>query len=71
MIDTDVLLRFITTISAWTEPGCKDPANDPHAKQNGDDFENELPGWCNTKKAGAIFFWLTFGMRGPVINVYS
>ncbi|KAF8633214.1 hypothetical protein AX15_001450 [Amanita polypyramis BW_CC] len=55
-----LLISFITTISAWTEPGCKDPANDPHAKENGDDFKNDLPGWCNTKKAGAIFFWLTF-----------
>lgn len=55
------LFRFITTISAWTEPGCKNPANDPHAA-NGVDFQNGLPGWCNTKKAGAIFFWLAFGM---------
>lgn len=55
-----LLIAFIVTISAWTQPGCKNPANDPHAKQNGDDFKNELPTWCNTKKAGAIFLWLTF-----------
>jgi hypothetical protein len=55
------LQRFITTISAWTEPGCKNPKNDPHAKALGDSFTNGLSGWCSTKKAGAIFFWLTFG----------
>ena len=50
---------FITTISAWTEPGCKNPDNDPNASK-GDGFKNGLPGWCDTKKAGAIFFWLAF-----------
>ncbi|KAF8348973.1 hypothetical protein F5887DRAFT_1270513 [Amanita rubescens] len=55
-----LLIAFITTISAWTEPGCKDPANDPHAKQNGEVFQSNLPGWCNAKKAGAVFFWLAF-----------
>ncbi|KAF8740966.1 hypothetical protein AX14_006443 [Amanita brunnescens Koide BX004] len=55
-----LLIAFITTISAWTEPGCKNPANDPHAKANGVIFQGDLPGWCNTKKAGAIFFWLAF-----------
>ena len=52
--------RFITTISAWTEPGCKNPKSDPHAKALGDNFTNGLPGWCATKKAGSIFFWLAF-----------
>ncbi|EIW84172.1 hypothetical protein CONPUDRAFT_49632 [Coniophora puteana RWD-64-598 SS2] len=52
-----LLIAFITTISAWTEPGCKDANNDPHASL-GDDFKNALPGWCDTKKAGAVFFWL-------------
>ncbi|EPQ54314.1 hypothetical protein GLOTRDRAFT_116863 [Gloeophyllum trabeum ATCC 11539] len=56
-----LLIAFITTISAWTEPGCKNAKNDPHAKEGGDDFVNGLPGWCSTKKAGAIFFWLAFG----------
>ncbi|KAI0249906.1 hypothetical protein BJV78DRAFT_1224187 [Lactifluus subvellereus] len=55
------LIAFITTISAWTEPGCKNPKNDPHAKALGDSFTNGLGGWCSTKKAGAIFFWLAFG----------
>jgi len=55
-----LLIAFITTISAWTEPGCKNPANDPHAKQNGEVFQSNLPGWCNAKKAGAVFFWLAF-----------
>jgi hypothetical protein len=35
--------------------------NDPHASL-GDSFKNALPGWCETKKAGAIFFWLAFGV---------
>jgi len=53
-----LFISFIVTISAFTEPGCKNPDNDPHAKL-GDDFKNGLSGWCDTKKAGAIFLWLT------------
>ncbi|KAF8899881.1 hypothetical protein CPB84DRAFT_1815505 [Gymnopilus junonius] len=56
-----LLIAFIVTISAWTEPGCKNAANDPNAEKLGDNFKNALPGWCSTKKAGAIFFWLAFG----------
>jgi len=59
-VTASLLIAFITTISAWTEPGCKDAKNDPHAKEGGDDFVNGLPGWCSTKKAGAVFFWLAF-----------
>ncbi|CCL98395.1 uncharacterized protein FIBRA_00390 [Fibroporia radiculosa] len=55
-----LLIAFIVTISAWTEPGCKNPNNDPHASL-GSSFKNGLGGWCSTKKAGAIFFWLAFG----------
>ncbi|KAG2353840.1 hypothetical protein BDR07DRAFT_1342311 [Suillus spraguei] len=55
-----LLIAFVTTISAWTEAGCKNAANDPHASL-GDAFTSALPGWCSTKKAGAIFFWLGFG----------
>ncbi|KZP27419.1 hypothetical protein FIBSPDRAFT_731027 [Athelia psychrophila] len=55
-----LLVSFIVTISAWTEPGCKDAKNDPNAKAGGDDFVAALPGWCSTKKAGAIFFWMAF-----------
>ncbi|KAF8274782.1 hypothetical protein EI94DRAFT_1713038 [Lactarius quietus] len=55
------LIAFITTISAWSEAGCKNAKDDPHAKALGDDFVNGLGGWCATKKAGAIFFWLVFG----------
>ncbi|KAG6334110.1 hypothetical protein ID866_4972 [Astraeus odoratus] len=55
-----LLIAFITTISAWTEAGCKDASNDPHASL-GSDFVAGLPGWCSTKKAGSIFFWLAFG----------
>jgi len=54
-----LLISFITTISAWTEPGCKDPSTDPHASL-GKDFQAALPGWCTTKKAGSAFFWMTF-----------
>jgi hypothetical protein len=56
--------RFITTVSAWTEPGRNNAHNDPHASL-GDSFKNALPGWCETKKAGAIFFWLAFGVFIP------
>lgn len=54
-----LLIAFITTISAWTQAGCKKAANDPNADK-GDDFTKGLDGWCSTKKAGAIFFWLAF-----------
>lgn len=54
-----LLIAFIVTISAWTQPGCKNPDNDPNADK-GDDFKNGLSGWCNTKKAAAIFLWLAF-----------
>lgn len=54
----NLLIAFITTISAWTQPGCKDASQDPHAKDRDDGFKNGLPDWCNTKRAGAIFFWL-------------
>ena len=33
---------------------------DPNAKL-GKDFQNGLSGFCSTKKAAAIFFWLVFG----------
>jgi len=54
-----LLIAFIVTISAWTEPGCKDASKDPHASL-GKTFQSALGGWCSTKKAGAVFFWLTF-----------
>jgi hypothetical protein len=54
------------TISAWTEPGCKNPDNDPNAKL-GDSFKNGLDGWCSTKKAGAVFFWFAFGVYLPLV----
>jgi len=56
----NLLIAFITTISAWTQPGCKDASKDPHAGDRDDGFKNGLPGWCSTKRAGAIFFWLGF-----------
>ncbi|KZT56960.1 hypothetical protein CALCODRAFT_453704 [Calocera cornea HHB12733] len=54
-----LLISFITTISAWTEPGCKDASTDPHASL-GDAYQKALSGWCTTKKAGSAFFWMTF-----------
>ncbi|KAJ7183112.1 hypothetical protein C8R46DRAFT_1065958 [Mycena filopes] len=54
-----LLIAFATTISAFTEAGCKDASKDPHADK-GDAFKAQLPGWCSTKKAGAIFFWGAF-----------
>lgn len=53
-------LRFITTISAFTQPGCKDKNKDPHAGDRDDGFKDGLPNWCNTKKASAIFFWFAW-----------
>ncbi|KAH8979584.1 hypothetical protein EDB86DRAFT_2984228 [Lactarius hatsudake] len=63
------LIAFITTISAWTEAGCKNAKSDPHAKALGDDFTNGLGGWCSTKKAGAIFFWLAFGFWAGTLTI--
>ncbi|KAF9533727.1 hypothetical protein CPB83DRAFT_844444 [Crepidotus variabilis] len=59
-ITFSLLISFIVTISAFTQPGCKDPNNDPHAEEKGDAFKKGLSGWCITKKAAAIFFWLAF-----------
>ncbi|KAH8094451.1 hypothetical protein BXZ70DRAFT_358163 [Cristinia sonorae] len=58
-----LLIAFITTISAWTQPGCKNPDNDPNASK-GKDFKKGLDGFCATKKAGAVFFWLAFVFWG-------
>ncbi|KAI0749857.1 hypothetical protein C8Q80DRAFT_651304 [Daedaleopsis nitida] len=58
-----LLIAFIITISAWTEPGCKDATKDPHAEL-GDEFQKGLSGFCSTKKAAAIFFWLVFVFWG-------
>jgi hypothetical protein len=53
---------FIVTISAFTQPGCKDASKDPHAKEKGKDFQKGLDGWCATKKAASVFLWLAFGV---------
>ncbi|WVN87768.1 uncharacterized protein L203_102963 [Cryptococcus depauperatus CBS 7841] len=50
---------FIVTISAWTAKGCKKADDDPHADL-GDDYKNSLNDWCTTKKASAVFTWLSF-----------
>ncbi|OWT38574.1 hypothetical protein C362_03540 [Cryptococcus neoformans Bt1] len=52
------LAAFIVTISAWTEKGCKNSSNDPHSDL-GDSYKNGLRNWCKTKKASAIFDWLS------------
>lgn len=51
--------RFIVTISVSVEPGCKDATTDPNAGL-GKDFQAGLDGWCATKRAAAVFFWLAF-----------
>jgi hypothetical protein len=62
----NLLIAFVVTISAWTEPGCKDADNDPNASK-GDAFKSGLDGWCSTKKAGAIFFWLASASVGLLV----
>ncbi|KAI0788027.1 hypothetical protein C8Q74DRAFT_1255423 [Fomes fomentarius] len=54
-----LLIAFIVTISAWTQPGCKDATKDPHAGL-GKDYQKALGSFCSTKKAAGIFFWLVF-----------
>jgi len=54
------LAAIIATISVWSQPGCKDPTNDPHSGDRDVGFQLGLRGWCNTKGAGAVFFWLAF-----------
>lgn len=56
-----LLIAFVVTISAWTQPGCKDPNQDPNAKVKGTGFKKGLDGFCSSKKAGAVFLWLAFG----------
>jgi len=63
------LLAFTTSISVWTQAGCKNPKNDPHAKELGTSFVNGLSGWCTTKKAGAVFFWLAFAFWGGSLTL--
>lgn len=62
-----LLIAFISTISVWTQAGCKDPAKDPNAEEKGDPFKNGLYGWCNTKKAASIFFWFAFIFWGASV----
>lgn len=64
----NLLIAFTVTISAWTEPGCKDASKDPNASL-GTSFKEGLPGWCTTKKAGAVFFWLAFVFWGASLGL--
>ena len=50
---------FITTISTWIQPECK-AAWKGQAGGRDVGFRNGLPGWCATKRAGVVFFWLAF-----------
>lgn len=54
-----LLLAAITTGSAFTTPGCKNPDDDPN-EGKGDDFKDALSIFCGTKKAAAILFWVVF-----------
>ncbi|KAJ8580783.1 hypothetical protein M405DRAFT_26271 [Rhizopogon salebrosus TDB-379] len=49
------LYRFTTR----TEAGCNNAHNDFHASV-GDSFKDALPGYCETKKAGAVFSCVAF-----------
>ncbi|KAJ2929378.1 hypothetical protein H1R20_g7729, partial [Candolleomyces eurysporus] len=64
-----LLIAFISTISVWTQPGCKDAEKDPSAEEKGDEFKKGLPGWCNTKKAASIFFWFAFICWGVSVTL--
>ena len=57
--------RVATTVSAFTQPGCRNPQADPH-RQLGPRFQGQLRGWCNTKKAGSIFVCFVFGELGQL-----
>ncbi|CAK9786848.1 hypothetical protein CC85DRAFT_309288 [Cutaneotrichosporon oleaginosum] len=52
------IAAFVVTISAWSNPGCKNPDDDKRAEDLGDDYKNGLGGWCRTKKASGIIGWL-------------
>lgn len=56
-----LILGISTTVSAFTQVGCKDASLDPSASSAKAGFEAGLPGWCRTKRAGAIFSWFSFG----------
>ncbi|KAI9636652.1 uncharacterized protein MKK02DRAFT_45357 [Dioszegia hungarica] len=55
-----IIACLIVTVSAFAAPGCKAAADDPHASL-GEDFKSGLDQWCTTKKACAVFGWLSFG----------
>jgi len=52
----DAMINPADRVLAFTEPGCKNPENDPHASL-GDDYKSGLEQWCTTKKASAVFDW--------------
>jgi len=61
-VDTNSCVRLLTTVSAFTQPGCISPYRDPHAQEKGARFISGLSGWCIVKKTGAISFLLVFGV---------
>ena len=64
-----LLLAAITTGSAFTTPGCKNPDDDPN-EGKGDDFKDALPVFCGTKKAASILFWVVFfSWIGSIVEI--
>ncbi|KIM33593.1 hypothetical protein M408DRAFT_14272 [Serendipita vermifera MAFF 305830] len=63
-----LITAFTTTISVFTVAGCKNPKDDPMARQGGADFVAGLPSTCTTRRAGAFFFWFT--MLAWVVTMY-
>lgn len=54
-----LLMAAISTGSAFTTAGCKNPDDDPN-EGKGDDFKDALPIFCGTKKTASILFWVVF-----------
>ncbi|TIB93053.1 hypothetical protein E3Q19_01510 [Wallemia mellicola] len=54
-----LLMAAISTGSAFTTAGCKNPDDDPN-EGKGDNFKDALPIFCGTKKTASILFWVVF-----------
>ncbi|CDZ96593.1 hypothetical protein [Phaffia rhodozyma] len=63
-----IILAMATTVSVFSEKGCKDSSNDPHADL-GDAYTAGLTSWCRTKRAGSIFFWLSLAGWGGLLGL--
>lgn len=56
-----IIVAVTQTISALTSKGCKDPAQDPHAKSSKgkeSDYKDALSEFCTSKRAQAAFLWI-------------